>query len=44
MFTELLQRLPDIEVSGTPERLRSAFINGIKRMPATFTPAGSPGS
>ncbi len=44
MFTELLQRLPDIEVSGTPERLRSAFINGITRMPATFTPAGSPGS
>ena len=39
MLTELLRRLPDIEVSGKPERLRSNFIHGIKRMPARFTPA-----
>lgn len=38
MFTQLLTRLPDITVTGEPDRLRSAFINGIKRMPATFTP------
>ena len=40
MFEELLTRVPDLTVSGEPERLRSAFINGIKRMPATFTPVG----
>jgi len=39
MFEELLVRLPDIAVTGPPERLRSSFINGIKRMPAAFTPA-----
>jgi cholest-4-en-3-one 26-monooxygenase len=39
MFEEILRRLPDIELAGTPERLRSYFINGIKRMPVRFTPA-----
>ena len=38
MFTELLTRVPDLEVTAPPDRLRSAFINGIKRMPAQFTP------
>jgi len=38
MFDELLQRMPDIEVSGEPAYLQSNFIHGIKRMPATFTP------
>jgi methyl-branched lipid omega-hydroxylase len=38
MFEELLQRLPDIEVTGEPEYLQSNFIHGIKRMPASFTP------
>jgi len=38
MLTELLRRLPDIHVSGKPEKLRSNFIHGIKRMPASFTP------
>ena len=38
MFDELLTRLPDIQVSGPPERLRSNFINGIKHLPVTFTP------
>jgi len=37
MFEELLRRLPDIEVSGEPELLRSNFIHGIKRMPVTWS-------
>ncbi|MFG2004606.1 cytochrome P450 [Spirillospora sp. NPDC048911] len=35
MFRELLTRLPGIR-SGTPDRLESSFINGIKRLPYTF--------
>ena len=38
MFEELLRRLPDIELAGPIEWLRSSFINGIKRMPVRFTP------
>ncbi|MBX3026135.1 cytochrome P450 [bacterium] len=38
MFEELLRRLPDIDLAGPVERLRSSFINGIKRMPVRFTP------
>jgi cholest-4-en-3-one 26-monooxygenase len=38
MFEELLRRLPDVELAGPVERLRSNFINGIKRMPVRFTP------
>jgi len=41
MFEELLRRLPDIELAGPVERLRSNFINGIKRMPVRFTPERS---
>jgi cytochrome P450 len=41
MFEELLRRLPDIRPAGPVERLRSNFINGIKRMPVRFTPARS---
>lgn len=41
MFRELFRRLPDIEASGEPDRLRSSFINGIKHLPATFTPGGA---
>ena len=41
MFEELLARLPDVEVTGEPEMLRSNFIHGIKRMPVEFSvPAG----
>ena len=40
MFRELFQRLPDIEASGPPDRLLSSFVNGVKHLPATFTPAG----
>ena len=39
MFEELLRRLPDIEITGPPDMLQSAFIHGIKRMPCAFTPA-----
>jgi len=38
MFEEILRRLPDIALTGPVERLRSNFINGIKRMPVRFTP------
>ena len=40
MFRELLTRLPDIEITGPPAMLQSAFIHGIKRMPCAFTPVG----
>ena len=39
MFTELLRRLPDIEATAKPEKLRSNFIRGIKRLPVAFRPA-----
>jgi len=39
MFGELLRRLPDIHAAGEPDRLRSNFINGIKHLPAEWTPA-----
>ena len=39
MLEEILARLPDLELAGDVERLRSNFINGIKRMPVRFTPA-----
>jgi methyl-branched lipid omega-hydroxylase len=39
MLTELLRRLPDIEATGKPEKLRSNFIRGIKRLAVAFTPA-----
>jgi cholest-4-en-3-one 26-monooxygenase len=41
MFEHLLDRMPDLTPSGSPERLQSSFINGIKHLPVTFTP-GSP--
>ena len=39
MFTELLKRMETVELAGPVRRLRSNFINGIKEMPVTFTPA-----
>jgi cytochrome P450 len=33
VFEELLKRVKDIEVTSAPERLRSNFFNGVKRMP-----------
>ena len=37
MFDEIFQGLPDLEITGPPERLQANFINGIKRMPCEFT-------
>ncbi|HLX51085.1 MAG TPA: cytochrome P450 [Streptosporangiaceae bacterium] len=37
MLRELLSRVPDIRAAGEPDRLLSAFINGIKRLPCEFT-------
>ncbi|PYN95390.1 MAG: cytochrome P450 [Candidatus Rokuibacteriota bacterium] len=37
-LTELLRRLPDIEATAPPEKLRSNFIHGIKRLPVAFKP------
>jgi len=39
MFEELLRRMPDTELDGPVDRLRSNFINGIKRMPIAYTPS-----
>jgi methyl-branched lipid omega-hydroxylase len=41
MFRRLFERLPDIEASSEPDRLLSPFINGIKHMDCTFTPAAA---
>jgi len=38
MFRELFSRLPDIEAVGDPDPLLSAFIHGVKHLPAKFTP------
>jgi cytochrome P450 len=39
MFRRLFERLPDIEAAGQPDRLLSPFINGIKHLDCSFTPA-----
>ena len=39
MFEELFKRFPDIQMAAPPERLRPNFINGIKHLPVTFSPA-----
>jgi len=41
VFRELFRRLPDLEITGAPDMLRSNFIHGIKRMPCAFTPGGA---
>lgn len=40
MISEVLRVLPDMELAGPVDRLRSNFINGIKRMPVGFTAGG----
>jgi cholest-4-en-3-one 26-monooxygenase len=35
---QLVDRLPDLELAGPPNRLHSDFVNGIKTMPVRFTP------
>ncbi|WP_420638768.1 cytochrome P450 [Candidatus Poriferisocius sp.] len=39
MYRELFSRLGDIRATGEPDPLSSAFIHGIKHLPAAFTPA-----
>jgi cholest-4-en-3-one 26-monooxygenase len=39
IFNELVTRLPDIELAGEPELLRSNFVHGLKRLPVRFTPS-----
>ena len=41
MLAELLRRLPDMELAGPVQRLRSTFINGIKHMPVRYTPVAA---
>jgi cytochrome P450 len=40
MFREIFRRLPDLEITGPPEMLRSNFIHGIKRMPCAWGKRG----
>jgi len=40
MFREIATRIPDLEITGPPELLRSNFIHGIKRMPCAWNPGG----
>ncbi|MEM6818358.1 MAG: cytochrome P450 [Pseudomonadota bacterium] len=35
LFSSLLQRYPNIQLAGDVEKLRSNFINGVKRMPVS---------
>jgi len=36
-FRALFDQLPDLEVVGEPDRLRSSFVNGLKRLPGRLT-------
>ena len=38
VLTELLKRFPDLTATGELVRMRSNFLNSIKRMPVTFSP------
>jgi cholest-4-en-3-one 26-monooxygenase len=39
IFTELITRMPGIELDGPVEMLRSNFVGGIKRMPIRWDPS-----
>ncbi|MGZ4785154.1 MAG: cytochrome P450 [Acidimicrobiales bacterium] len=39
IFTEILNRVPDMTLAGETEYLRSNFIGGIKHMPVKYTPS-----
>jgi cholest-4-en-3-one 26-monooxygenase len=43
MFRDLAERLDHIELAGPPERMRSSFLGGVKRMPIRYRlkPAGN---
>ena len=36
LFHQILERMPEIELDGTPERVNSSSVGGIKRMPVKF--------
>ena len=38
-FEELHRQIPDIAATEEPDRLQSAFIHGIKRLPVSWTPS-----
>jgi cytochrome P450 len=38
MFRQIFDRLPDLQITGDPQRLASNFVHGIKRMPCSFSP------
>ena len=38
IFNAIADAMPDIAKAGDPERLRSGWINGIKRLPVTYRP------
>jgi cholest-4-en-3-one 26-monooxygenase len=38
IFREIVTRIPDMQLAGTPELLRSNVLRGVKHMPVTFTP------
>ncbi|MDA8116247.1 MAG: cytochrome P450 [Actinomycetota bacterium] len=39
MFEELIPRIGSVELAGDPVRVRSNFVNGLKRLPVTVKPA-----
>ena len=39
IFRELMARIPDLELAGDVDRLRSSFVGGIKHMPVEFRPS-----
>jgi len=41
MFSEIVERFPDVQLAGAPELLRSNVIRGVKHMPVTFTPGAA---
>ena len=41
---QIVNRLPDMELTGKPVRLKSDFVNGIKKMPVRFTPIAPAGA
>ncbi len=38
LFRELIERIPDMEMTAEPDILRSNFIGGVKHMPVKFAP------
>ncbi len=41
MIEQVMRRMPDLELAGEPERLRSNFVAGIKHLPVRFTPSAA---